>query len=57
MEVLSRGGPPMWEAFMDELRETHLGPGTRRQHASKGLTVRAQMQAAYEQAVAVGTNR
>ncbi|HWS32174.1 MAG TPA: helix-turn-helix domain-containing protein [Actinoplanes sp.] len=32
-ELLERGGPPLWERFMDELRETHLGvprpPGTR----------------------------
>ncbi|VVJ18287.1 Transcriptional regulator [Amycolatopsis camponoti] len=28
-EVLTAGGPPLWEAFMDELRETHLGTGRR----------------------------
>ena len=28
-ELLERGGPPLWERFMDELRVTHLGiPGT-----------------------------
>jgi DNA-binding HxlR family transcriptional regulator len=31
-ELLERGGPEMWDAFMDELRESHLGiprpPGT-----------------------------
>ncbi|MGW5749394.1 winged helix-turn-helix transcriptional regulator [Nocardia rhamnosiphila] len=29
-QVLAAGGPPLWEAFMDELREAHLGPQTRR---------------------------
>jgi len=24
-ELLEKGGPPMWDAFMDELRATHLG--------------------------------
>ncbi|SEF20457.1 DNA-binding transcriptional regulator, HxlR family [Amycolatopsis pretoriensis] len=28
-EVLTAGGPPLWEAFMAELRETHLGTGRR----------------------------
>jgi hypothetical protein len=31
-ELLERGGPELWDAFMDELREMHLGiprpPGT-----------------------------
>lgn len=29
-DVLERGGPPMWEAFMDDLREVHLGLAARR---------------------------
>lgn len=29
-DVLERGGPPMWDALMDDLRETHLGPSARR---------------------------
>lgn len=29
-EALSQGGPPVWEAFMGELREQHLGPGVPR---------------------------
>jgi DNA-binding HxlR family transcriptional regulator len=45
-EVLAAGGPPMWEAFMDELRETHLGPRARRQPAPSGPTVVARMEAA-----------
>ncbi len=50
-EVLTAGGPPAWEAFMDELRETHLGPQTRRQPAPDGPAVTAQMQAAYAAAL------
>ncbi|AYY13769.1 transcriptional regulator [Actinobacteria bacterium YIM 96077] len=45
--VLADGGPPVWEAYMDELRETHLGPQARRQPAPDGPTVAAQMEAAY----------
>jgi DNA-binding HxlR family transcriptional regulator len=50
-EVLLAGGPPVWDAFMDELREIHLGPGARRQPAPNGPTVAAQMQAAYAAAL------
>jgi DNA-binding HxlR family transcriptional regulator len=50
-EVLVAGGPPLWEAFMDELRETHLGPAARQQHPPTGPTVTAQLQAAYESAL------
>lgn len=50
-EVLVAGGPPVWEAFMDELRETHLGPQARRQPAPNGPTIAAQMQAAYATAL------
>jgi DNA-binding HxlR family transcriptional regulator len=28
-EVLFRGGPDLWESFMDDLREAHLGPAAR----------------------------
>lgn len=45
--VLTAGGPPLWDAFMDELRETHLGPGARRGPAPDGPTVAARMEAAY----------
>lgn len=45
-EVLAAGGPPAWEAFMDELRETHLGPQARRQPPPGGPTLTEQMQAA-----------
>ncbi len=45
-EVLAEGGPPLWEVFMDELRETHLGPRARRQPAPHGPTVGERMRAA-----------
>jgi DNA-binding HxlR family transcriptional regulator len=50
-EVLTAGGPPIWEAFMDELREAHLGPQARRKPAPKGPTVAARMDAAYTSAL------
>lgn len=31
--VLTTGGPPLWQAFMDELRETHLGAQARQRRA------------------------
>jgi DNA-binding HxlR family transcriptional regulator len=47
-ELLERGGPELWDRFMDELREQHLGvrrpPGT--------PSVFAELRAAYEAAVA-----
>lgn len=49
-QVLSAGGPPAWETFMDELRETHLCPQARRQPAPDGPTVKEQLQAAYTSA-------
>ena len=49
--VLVAGGPPLWDVFMDELREAHLGPRARRRPAPKGATVRAQMQSAYQTVV------
>jgi DNA-binding HxlR family transcriptional regulator len=53
-EVLAAGGPPMWEALMDELRETHLGPQARRQPAPKGPTVTARLRAASQLAASGG---
>ncbi len=44
-EVLTQGGPPLCEVFMDELRETHLG--VRRRPAPDGPTVGEMMRAAY----------
>jgi hypothetical protein len=49
--VLAEGGPRRWEAYMDELREIHLGPGARRKPAPEGPTVGERMQAAYEAAL------
>ncbi|WP_028923744.1 winged helix-turn-helix transcriptional regulator [Pseudonocardia acaciae] len=46
-EVLGAGGPPLWEVFMDELRETHLGPHARQAPAPNGPTVADQMRDAY----------
>ena len=41
-QLLEEGGPPMWDAFMEELRRLHLGkPGD-------GRSVLAELQAAYE---------
>lgn len=41
-KILEDGGPPLWDAFMDELREIHLGlPG-------KGPSVMRRLQSAYE---------
>ena len=50
-EVLGQGGPQALAAFMDELRETHLGPQARRQPAPAGPTIAARMQAAYAAAL------
>ncbi len=49
-QVLAAGGAPLWETFMDELREAHLGPRARRQPAPTGPTVAEQLQAAYASA-------
>lgn len=43
-ELLEKGGPKMWNAFMDELRETHLGAPRRKRKQS----VAVQLRKAYE---------
>ena len=49
-QLLEEGGPPMWEAFMAELRSLHLGaPAPKR-------SVIAELQAAFE-AVAARNRR
>src|SRR3954451_15999851 len=48
-ELLEKGGPPMWEKFMDELRHEHLGTPAA---PTAGPSVRATLQAAYEAVVA-----
>ena len=45
-QLLEEGGPPMWDAFMAELRAMHLG------EPAKGPSVLAALQAAYERVVA-----
>lgn len=50
-EVLGAGGSAALEAFMDELRETHLGPQARRRPAPDGPSITVQMQDAYESAL------
>ena len=48
-ELLEKGGPPMWEKFMDELRHEHLGAPL---DTASGPSVRATLQAAYQAVVA-----
>ena len=48
-QLLAQGGPKMWEEFMAELREKHLGK-PRRRGAAPSVTIR--LQAAYEKVVA-----
>ena len=50
-ELLEAGGPQMWERFMAELREEHLG-APRDPSQSPGARVRATLQAGYEAVVA-----
>ncbi len=47
-QLLADGGPRMWEAFMDELRERHLGKPRKKR---RGPSVTEQLQAAYEAAL------
>jgi DNA-binding HxlR family transcriptional regulator len=44
--LLEEGGPPMWDAFMAELRSLHTGA------QPPGRSVRAELQAAFEAVVA-----
>ncbi|MGQ9365483.1 winged helix-turn-helix transcriptional regulator [Azospirillum sp. ST 5-10] len=41
-QLLEEGGPPLWDAFMDELRTLHLGA------PAAGPSVLARLRAAYE---------
>ncbi len=45
-QLLEEGGPPMWDAFMDELRSIHLGA------PPKGPSVLAGLRQAFEETVA-----
>jgi DNA-binding HxlR family transcriptional regulator len=49
-DLLAAGGPAMWSAFMDELRERHLGAQVRRRKRA-GPTVTEQLEAAYQAAL------
>lgn len=48
--ALVAGGPAMWEAYMDELREAHLGTGTRLHPAPEGPAVSEQLERAVDAA-------
>ena len=50
--VLEEGGPLMWERFMAELREEHLGVPPDGRYEAGGASVAATLQAAYEEVVA-----
>jgi DNA-binding HxlR family transcriptional regulator len=45
-ELLENGGPPLWDAFMDELRHLHLGA------PPPARSVFGELQAAYEKVLA-----
>jgi DNA-binding HxlR family transcriptional regulator len=45
-ELLEKGGPPLWDAFMDELRHLHLGA------PRPARSVFGELQSAYEEALA-----
>ncbi len=49
--LLKEGGPLLWEEFMDELREAHLG-AARNPRWGDGLRVGGRMRKAYEEVVA-----
>jgi DNA-binding HxlR family transcriptional regulator len=51
-QLLDEGGPALWDEFMSELRETHLGTPAHRRPKSGGQSVSARLQAAYEAVVA-----
>jgi hypothetical protein len=50
--LLEEGGPKMWTAFMDELREIHLGAPAGMAPRSASGSISAKLQAAYEAVVA-----
>jgi hypothetical protein len=56
-KVLEEGGPELWEEFMAELRETHLGASNanktvRRPTKSRRISAMQKLQVAYEPALA-----
>jgi DNA-binding HxlR family transcriptional regulator len=51
-QLLDEGGPALWDEFMSELREAHLGASARQRRRSEGPSVTERLQAAYEAVVA-----
>ncbi|MDB5431955.1 MAG: MarR family transcriptional regulator [Caulobacter sp.] len=51
-QLLDEGGPAMWDEFMDEMRELHLGPGARLKPPTSTVSAGQRLQAAYEAVVA-----
>jgi DNA-binding HxlR family transcriptional regulator len=51
-QLLDEGGPALWDEFMSELREAHLGTTARVRPKSDRPSVGAKLQAAYEAVVA-----
>jgi DNA-binding HxlR family transcriptional regulator len=54
--VLEKGGPRMWERFMSELREEHIGPSDGGGSDPGEVPVTATLRAAYEEVVARGAD-
>jgi DNA-binding HxlR family transcriptional regulator len=50
--LLEEGGPKLWDDFMAELRETHLGIPTRGRSRSGRVPFAAKLRAAHEEVVA-----
>jgi DNA-binding HxlR family transcriptional regulator len=50
-EVLERGGPPLWDQFMRELRQEQLASSSAKRAAVPALSVRAALQSEYERVV------
>jgi hypothetical protein len=50
-EVLERGGPPLWDRFMRELRQEHLAPSPVGPPAGAPPSVRAALRLEYERVV------
>jgi DNA-binding HxlR family transcriptional regulator len=53
--VLEEGGPEMWERFMVELREEHLGAPASGRPKAGAASVAAELRAAHEEVVARNT--
>src|SRR6266404_3375339 len=49
--LLEEGGPKMWDEFMSELRELHLGAAARKRKKPAGPSVGERLQAAYQKVI------